>query len=453
MSSNLAIKVENLSKVYQIYEKPHDRLMQSIFPKLKQLIGADSKQYFREFSALDNVSFEVNKGETVGIIGRNGSGKSTLLQLICGTLNPTNGGIKVSGRVAALLELGAGFNLEFTGRENVYTNGALLGLSKSEIEQRFDAILAFADIGLFIDQPVKKYSSGMFVRLAFAIAANIEPDVLIIDEALAVGDMAFQAKCMARIRFLMDKGTTVLFVSHDLSSVRNICQRVLWLKEGQQVDFGDPKGVVDAYLREMNQELNQELNQPALENDFSETVHKTFNGQADIVQYSKKSIPNISFSEGYKKYGNGKADITDILLCDQNNNLIEIMDLHSEFRIRIKIRCNESISSPVIGFSFRDLKGNQIIGGLNTNFSHEMLPAFLSGEEYLVEIEGKNSLAQGVYTLTVGLEDMVDLNKAHQFVDVVEDARVFRSSFGSSQINIFPAMVWQSATFSINKIN
>jgi lipopolysaccharide transport system ATP-binding protein len=450
MSSNIAIKVENLSKFYQIYEKPHDRLKQSILPRLIQLFGKGTKQYFREFSALKDVSFEVKKGQTVGIIGQNGSGKSTLLQMICGTLNPTQGNIQVNGRVAALLELGAGFNPEFTGRENIFTNGALLGLSKDEIEKKFDAILAFADIGLFIDQPVKTYSSGMFVRLAFAIAANLEPDVLIIDEALAVGDMAFQAKCMARIRSLMDRGTTVLFVSHDLGSVRNICQRVLWLKGGQQIAFGDPKIIVDSYVREMNEGLNQSVGEEVLSvAAFDEAVNELI----DRTNLSNFEMPQIPFAQGYKKYGNEKAAITDALLYDLDERIIDTIDLHAGFIIRAKIKCKENISAPVFGFSFRDLKGNQVIGGLNTNFSQKMLPSFLAGAEYMVEIRGKNCLAQGVYTLTVGLEDVVDLNKVHQFVDIVEDVRVFRSSFGSDTINIFPAMVWERAIFTINKIN
>jgi lipopolysaccharide transport system ATP-binding protein len=449
MCSDLAIKVDNLSKCYQIYDRPQDRLKQSIFSGINRLFGRSHQQFFKEFSALKDVTFEVKRGETVGIIGRNGSGKSTLLQMICGTLNPTEGSIEIKGRVAALLELGAGFNPEFTGRENVFTNGALLGLAREEIEQKFDSILAFADIGMFIDQPVKTYSSGMFVRLAFAIAANLEPDVLIIDEALAVGDMAFQAKCMARIRFLMNRGTTVLFVSHDLGTIRNICQKVLWLKGGQQVEYGEPKLVVDAYVREMNEELNQSVDtKDAFINSFNEGT------DSEINQVSAISIkmPSMPFAQGYKQYGNGKAVITDLLLFDSEDNVIEVMDLHAEFRIRVKIQCIEDIATPAVGFTFRDLKGNQIIGGLNTNFSHEKISSFESGEEYLVEILGKNCLTQGVYTLTVGVEDVVDLNKVHQFVDIVEDARVFRSSFGSDTLNIFPAMVWEPATFTVNKM-
>jgi len=226
MSSDIAIKVENLSKCYHIYDQPHDRLKQIVLPRLGGFVGLTPKQYYQEFWALRDVSFEVKKGETVGIIGRNGSGKSTLLQMICGTLNPTSGSIQTQGRIAALLELGSGFNPEFTGRENVYMNGAVLGLSREEIDARFDAIAAFADIGQFIEQPVKTYSSGMMVRLAFAVIAHVDADILVIDEALAVGDAFFTQKCMRFLRAFMKTGT-VLFVSHDTGSVRNLCARAI----------------------------------------------------------------------------------------------------------------------------------------------------------------------------------------------------------------------------------
>ncbi|MDX8377458.1 MAG: ABC transporter ATP-binding protein, partial [Mariprofundales bacterium] len=212
--SDIAIRVQNICKYYQIYSNPQDRLKQSLW--------RGRKQFYREFKALDDVSFEVKKGETVGIIGRNGSGKSTLLQIICGTLAPTSGDVEVNGRVAALLELGSGFNPEFTGRENVYMNATILGLSKKEIDARFDDIVAFADIGEFIEQPVKTYSSGMMMRLAFAVAINVKPDVLIIDEALSVGDVAFQRKCFGKIEEIRDAGATIMFVSHSEGSIVNL---------------------------------------------------------------------------------------------------------------------------------------------------------------------------------------------------------------------------------------
>ena len=241
MSSEIAIKVENLSKCYQIYDQPHDRLKQSIYPRLQRLVGQQPKQYHREFWALKDVSFEVNKGEAFGIIGRNGAGKSTLLQMICGTLSPTSGSVEVEGTVAALLELGSGFNPEFTGRENVYLNASVLGLTQEETDEKYDEIAAFADIGDFLEQPTKTYSSGMLMRLAFAVNTCVDPEILIVDEALGVGDAPFQSKCFKRLRQLINDGTSILFVSHDISTVRSICSRALWLKSGQTEMWGDAK--------------------------------------------------------------------------------------------------------------------------------------------------------------------------------------------------------------------
>ncbi|MGL6377285.1 ABC transporter ATP-binding protein [Aeromonas hydrophila] len=250
MFSDIAIKVENLSKCYEVYDTPRDRLKQFIFPRMQSVVRiVDRQNYFREFWALRNVNFEVKKGETVGIIGCNGSGKSTLLQMICGTLNPTSGSINTKGRIAALLELGSGFNPEFTGRENVYLNGAVLGLSNKEIDERFDDIADFADIGEFIERPVKTYSSGMTVRLAFAVQAMVDPDILVVDEALAVGDEKFQRKCFARLEELKSKGSSILFVSHSSASIVELCDRTLLLDHGNQLVFGDSPSVVRIYQK------------------------------------------------------------------------------------------------------------------------------------------------------------------------------------------------------------
>lgn len=251
MSSDIAIKVENLSKCYQIYDQPRDRLKQFVLPRLQRLTAQQPKQYFREFWALKDVSFDVKKGETVGIIGRNGSGKSTLLQMICGTLTPTSGSVQTNGRVAALLELGSGFNPEFSGRENVFMNASILGLTKDEIDARFDAIASFADIGDFIEQPVKTYSSGMYARLAFSIAINVDPEILIVDEILAVGDAAFQRRCLAKFYDIRERGCTVLFVSHDQYQVKSVCQRALYLESGHQKMFGPAGSIIDAYSIDM----------------------------------------------------------------------------------------------------------------------------------------------------------------------------------------------------------
>ncbi len=245
--TDIAIRASHLSKCYHIYNNPHDRLKQFVIPRLQRMTGRQSKQYFHDFLALDNVSFEIKKGETVGIIGRNGSGKSTLLQIICGTLSPTQGSVEVNGRIAALLELGAGFNPEFTGRENLYMNATILGLSNKEIEACFNDIIAFADIGEFIDQPVKTYSSGMYVRLAFSVSVHTKPDILVVDEALSVGDFVFQNRCMEKIQALKQAGTSILFVSHDLGTVQIICDRAIWMEHGSIQAFGNVNTVCQDY--------------------------------------------------------------------------------------------------------------------------------------------------------------------------------------------------------------
>ncbi|EJL82717.1 ABC-type polysaccharide/polyol phosphate transport system, ATPase component [Polaromonas sp. CF318] len=250
MHSDVAISVKNLTKTYRIFGHPGDRI--------KQALTFGRMRFHREFTALKDVSFEIRKGETVGIIGRNGSGKSTLLQLICGILKPTLGSVQTNGRVSALLELGAGFNPEFTGRENVYFQGAVMGLKRSEIDERFNEIAGFADIGEFIDQPVRIYSSGMFVRLAFAVAVNVDPDVLIVDEALAVGDMEFQERSISRMKSLQSAGTTILLVTHAMPAVRNFCQRAIWLDDGTVMQSGEASQVCAAYQERINQDVRRQ---------------------------------------------------------------------------------------------------------------------------------------------------------------------------------------------------
>lgn len=251
MSSEIAIKIESLSKCYEIYDQPRDRLKQLVLPRMQQLIGRSQNHYCREFWALKDVSFDVKKGETVGIVGRNGCGKSTLLQIITGTLAPTTGTVETHGRISALLELGAGFNPEFTGRENVYLSASILGMTKSAVDERFDQIAAFADIGRFMDSPVKHYSSGMFARLAFSAAVHVDPEILIVDEILAVGDLAFQRKCLNKFYQIRDGGCSILFVSHDPYQVKSICQRALYLDGGLQRMFGPAYSVIDEYAIEM----------------------------------------------------------------------------------------------------------------------------------------------------------------------------------------------------------
>ncbi|RWO64621.1 MAG: ABC transporter ATP-binding protein [Mesorhizobium sp.] len=252
MSSEIAISVKALSKHHLMFDRPEDRLKQMVVPRLQRLVRQQPRRYFRDFAALTNISLDVRRGETVGIIGRNGSGKSTLLQIICGTLQPTSGSVTVNGRVAALLELGAGFNPDFTGRENAYLNASILGLSRAEMDNRFDSIASFADIGDFIEQPVKTYSSGMYVRLAFAVAINVDPDILVVDEALSVGDEAFSRKCFARIEQIKERGGTILFVSHAAQTIVQLCDRAVLLDAGEMMLTGRPKTVTGQYQRLVN---------------------------------------------------------------------------------------------------------------------------------------------------------------------------------------------------------
>jgi lipopolysaccharide transport system ATP-binding protein len=328
MSDDIAIKVEDLSKCYQIYDQPRDRLKQMVLPRMQRAAGMQPRQYFREFWALKDVSFEVRKGETVGIIGRNGSGKSTLLQMICGTLNPSSGSIQTNGRIAALLELGSGFNPEFTGRENVYLNGAVLGLSKEEIDCRFDDIAAFADIGDFIEQPVKTYSSGMMVRLAFAVAANVAPDILIVDEALAVGDWLFQKRCFQKIEHLVSNGTTLLFVSHDQESVRTLTHRALLLAHGQSLAWGTSSEVVLEYRKLLHEEESAYFT--AL---LNETTVETPSSTAEPIEAPAKANTRSELME----FGDGHARIVGVRVFNSDGE--ECSSFYPGEQLRINVRC------------------------------------------------------------------------------------------------------------------
>ncbi len=358
MCSDVAIKVSGLSKSYQIYSRPEDRLAQFIIPKIRGALSLPPKNYFHEFCALDDVSFEVRRGEAFGIVGRNGSGKSTLLQLICGTLNPTAGVIQTNGRVAALLELGSGFNPEFTGRENVYLNATVLGLKNSEINARFSEIEKFADIGEFIDQPVKTYSSGMFVRLAFAVIAHVDADILVVDEALSVGDAIFTQKCMRFIRKFRERGT-LLFVSHDTGAVQNICDKALWLSQGSIQAAGSSKEVCEHYLRYTLQEIQGAsivLNE--IENISNEAEA---NNLDSVVDYGSQVEVrnNILESGGWKT---GAAELIDISMNSLDNPDASIFEGGEHVQLTINAKANDPINNPILGFLFKDRLGQDLFG-------------------------------------------------------------------------------------------
>ncbi|HNJ38764.1 MAG TPA: ABC transporter ATP-binding protein, partial [Nitrosomonas sp.] len=347
MLSEIVIQVKDVAKSYDIYNHPVDRL--------KQILWRNKREFYRKFWALQGINFEVKNGETIGIIGRNGSGKSTLLQIICGILTPTVGHVNVKGRVAALLELGAGFNPEFTGRENVYLNAAILGLNKSEINERLEDIFAFADIGGFVDQPVKTYSSGMFVRLAFSVAINVEPQILVVDEALAVGDAAFQAKCMARMRRLMDVGVTVLFVSHDLAAVKALCQKAVLLENGRMRAFGSTETVADEYLRLINEGHSSVQNLP---------IKSVYEKNIDTVGANKVSVGN---DEKFKKLaaiqrlGNRKAEFLNVEVLDNEWRPSEAFSHGDVMILRMIIKANTEINYLAFGYHIRDRNGIDVV--------------------------------------------------------------------------------------------
>lgn len=377
MSSEIAIKVEGLSKCYQIYDKPRDRLKQFVLPRLQRLVAQQPRQYYREFWALKDVSFDVKKGETVGIIGRNGSGKSTLLQIITGTLAPTSGSVTTHGRIAALLELGSGFNPDFTGRENVYLNGALLGFSTAQIDEKFDAIAAFADIGEHLDQPVKTYSSGMLVRLAFAVQVQVEPEILIVDEALAVGDALFQKRCFQRIEKLVSDGTTVLFVSHDQESMRTLTNHALLLDKGRPVEWGLSSEVVLKYRKLLHEEEAAYF--ASLTKNMAERARQAPMPSALLV--APHSVPetgditNAVSGTGARSdrlsFGDGEVKIIKVETLDADGQACSMFYAGEPLRIRVTCEAFANIDKLNVAVRLRNKEGVKIYswGTLNQDMT------------------------------------------------------------------------------------
>jgi len=414
MSSNeIAIRVEGLSKCYEIYGSPRDRLKQFVMPRLQRLAGQVSKQYFREFWALKDVSFEIKKGETVGIIGRNGSGKSTLLQMICGTLNPTSGIIQTNGRIAALLELGSGFNPEFTGRENVYLSGAVLGLSGEEIDARFDAIAAFADIGQFIEQPVKTYSSGMYVRLAFAVIAHVDAEILVIDEALSVGDAVFSQKCMRFLRKFKAQGT-LIFVSHDMGSVLNLCERAVWLHGGHLRQMGGSKPIAEAYLQYTLQEVyGQEAKLQAL--DAQNVVPTDIDELPKAIPAGADAVPQIDYGSQMRVDENlneangwrtGAGEILSVRLEHFIQQPSDVFQGGEMVRMRISAKAYQDMDRPILGFLVRDRLGQDLFGENTLPFTDLNPRPTLAGStiegEYVFRLP---MLPNGQYVVMASLAD------------------------------------------------
>ena len=443
MSSEITIKVENLSKCYHIYDKPRDRLM--------QMLACGRRQYFREFWALKDVSFEVKKGETIGIIGRNGSGKSTLLQIICGTLSPTSGENSINGRIAALLELGAGFNPEFTGRENVLLNASILGYPHEAMLKRMDKVLEFSELYDFIDQPVKTYSSGMYARLAFATAIHVDPDILIVDETLSVGDARFVAKCMRRIQAIRDRGTSILFVSHDVGTVRTLCERAIWLEKGITQDQGDVFPVTGRYMEFMfrdeqsaeeqlssgiyrQQSYTEEENQSESSNSVS--AEHTINGG----KTAKDSVPRVPIdkqcldSRPVTHWGSRKGLILEAEIRNQKGIRQDVVFRGD--KIEVYMRLHVPLDIPrghlSVAFSIKDLKGTDLIVSTTHDYAPKRLP---DTEDIEVSFRLTNFLNTGKYLLVAAVENRV--HKDIHYFEYVEGAHYFSSLSDDTLFGLF----------------
>lgn len=386
------IQVDHVSKVYRLYEKPRDRI--------KEAFSLSRKVYYKEHYALQDVSFSVCRGETVGIIGVNGAGKSTILKIITGVLNPTEGNVTVNGRISALLELGAGFNMEYTGIENVYLNGTMIGFSREEIDKKLDDILAFADIGDFVYQPVKTYSSGMFVRLAFAVAINIDPEILIVDEALSVGDAFFQVKCYHKFEEFKRQGRTILFVSHDLGSIQKYCDRVVLLDKGRKLAEGAPKDMIDLYKKVM---VGLETPNAVAGAEAPKAL-----GPEAASGEPATDIPDGQLWRSYMEenpkcsaYGNGAATILDYCVMDQKGRITNVLGANEAYTVRIKVQFHQRLSEPVFAMTLRDKQGTEICG-TNTMYEDFNTGEVKDRDIRVISFTQQMNLKGGEYLLCLG---------------------------------------------------
>lgn len=423
-----AIKVDNVTKVYKLYERPIDRLKETLRP--------GHKEYHRKFYALNNISFDVEEGQFVGIIGTNGSGKSTILKIITGVLTPTEGDVTVNGRVSALLELGAGFNMEYTGIENIYMNGTMMGYSRQEMDAKLPEILEFADIGDFVYQPCKTYSSGMFVRLAFALAINVDPEILIVDEALAVGDVFFQAKCYKKINEIRENGTTVILVTHDMGTIIKYCDKVVVLNRGKFVDEGDPGKMVDLYKKILAGQFSEEdLEGIGQKADFADQLLKETEGESGSKDMSEAKKADHSAAQSERegavtaasaldkadevwmdklstnaqqlKYGNGAADIIDVGIFDHKNELSNLLLKGKSWTLKMKVRFNEQVKDPIFAFTIKDSKGTEITG-TNTMIEGCDTGVAESGDVVVATFEQRMDLQGKDYLLSLGCTGFVN---------------------------------------------
>lgn len=404
-SDDIAVKVENLSKCFEIYNSPRDRLKQFLLPGLQRFFGKNLKKYFREFWAIQNISFEIKRGETVGIIGKNGSGKSTLLQIISGTLTPTTGSVHTRGRIAALLELGSGFNPEFSGRDNVYMNAALLGLSKQEIDEKYESIVEFADIGDFVDQPVKTYSSGMTVRLAFAVQAQVEPDILIVDEALAVGDAKFQARCFDRLRQLKDNGTSILLVTHSTEQIVTHCSRAILLNGGGVLEAGEPRQVANRYLDLLFGKERKTISAaPPQDATPAATVLPSKGASYTLNHLDDTFASHPGYNPHEYRWGDGAASILDFYLAADGEAYPAIIASGQMVTLGISVRFTSELIRPILGVTIKTKEGVTVYGANSETLDIEEFKMLgRSSSVASVEIVFCCRLAPGDYFLSLGL--------------------------------------------------
>lgn len=418
MAEEIAIRVRDVSKMYKLYDKNSDRM--------KEALGLTKKKVYHEHYALNHVNFDVKRGECVGIIGTNGAGKSTILKIITGVLNPSDGDVEIVGRISALLELGAGFNQEYTGIENIYLNGSMMGYTKEEVDAKMESILSFADIGDFVNQPVKTYSSGMFVRLAFAVAINIDPEILVVDEALSVGDVFFQAKCYQKFEEFKRQGKTILFVSHDLSSISKYCDRVVLMNKGEKLAEGTPKEMINLYKKiltgsdsdredinkkyvhsetsanEINGNVNSILDDAVAEDNLNRVEYPKKDGKLSI----KDTIPGCDWKKHFainpdvNEYGDHKAEIIDFAVVDEEGKLTNAIIKGTKFSLKTKVRFNENVKNPIFTYTFKTVRGVDVTG-TNTMFEKKDLPLAKKGEVYVVTYTQNMDLQGGEYLISM----------------------------------------------------
>ncbi|MCR5011516.1 MAG: ABC transporter ATP-binding protein [Lachnospiraceae bacterium] len=433
--SEKAISVSHIEKIYKLYDRRSDRLREALLPM--------GKKRHKDHYALKDVSFDVGTGECVGIIGTNGSGKSTILKIITGVLTPTAGTVEINGRISALLELGAGFNPEYNGIENIYLNGMMIGFSREEIDKKLEAILEFADIGDYVYQPVKTYSSGMFVRLAFALSINIDPEILIVDEALSVGDVFFQAKCYHKFEEFKEQGKTILFVSHDMSSISKYCDRVVLLDKGTKLAEGSSKKVIDIYKQVlvgqykapetvMAENVENGVTQAAGTSDDSVNagdsagIAAAESGKENVADNVSLSNDDISkkgpanLEKDTLEYGNGKATITDVYLTDENDRKVNAVVKESYYTIHMNVTFSQDCPAPIFAFTIKDVKGTDITG-TNTMYEKAFLSSVKAGEKKTITFRQKMMLQGGNYLVSFGVTGFENENFTvyHRLYDAI----------------------------------